>query len=353
MVERSTPGRARVAIIGCGFFAPNHIHAWTSLADAELAAVCDLDAQRVAAAAELAGGIPQYTDPARMLDELKPDVVDIITTAPSHFKLAKLCAEHRIGAIIQKPLSLDFREAVQIAALSERTGVPMMVHENFRFQRPLRELKALLDKRFIGRLHYCKVAFRCGHDVYAGQPYLREVERLSLMDSGVHVFDVARFLMGEIRGLSCLTQTVRADVRGEDMASSLVSYESGAMGVVECSYGSFLPDDPFPETLVAVEGSDGSIVLDRHYRLSIRVGDSVQTHSVEPECPVWGIRPWHVVQDSVVETCRHWLEAAAGRTALQTSVKDNVQTLAAVEAGYLSAARGGAFVKLSEIFSGV
>jgi hypothetical protein len=57
------------------------------------------------------------------------------------------------------------------------------------------------------------------------------------------------------------------------------------------------------------------------------------------------------VQDSVVEACRHWLDTAAGRAQLETSVQDNLNTLAAVEACYLSAARNGEFVTVGEVFS--
>jgi Predicted dehydrogenases and related proteins len=350
MSQRGAEDVKKVAIIGCGFFAPNHIHAWSSLEGAGLVAVCDLNPQLAQRAAALAGDIPWYTDAAQLLEQCHPDVVDIITTAPSHLALARLCAERGVPAIIQKPLSFNFKEAIEIAALASRFNVPMMVHENFRFQAPMREIKSIIDSRSIGTLHYCRVAFRSGYDIFKGQPYLRESERLVLMDNGVHVFDVARFLMGEIAGLSCRTQRVRSDVRGEDMASALVKFSSGAMGVVEVSWGSFLPEDPFPETLIAVEGSAGSVVLDRHYRLSVRSGESVRTYSVEPECPAWGERPWHVVQDSVVEACRHWLDVAAGRAELQTSVQDNINTLAAVEACYISAAQNGAFVALSEPF---
>ena len=42
---------ARVAVVGCGFYAQNHLHAWSDLRDqgAELAAVCDLDRERAKA----------------------------------------------------------------------------------------------------------------------------------------------------------------------------------------------------------------------------------------------------------------------------------------------------------------
>jgi len=341
----------RVAIIGCGFFAPNHARAWKSLEGAELVSVCDLDIHRAKALAALAGGVPVYDDPSTMLDECRPDVADIVTTAPSHRTLAQLCVSRTISAIIQKPLSLDFREALDIARLGTTHDVPLMVHENFRFQKPIRELRSVIASGAIGTLHYCRIGFRSGYDIFQGQPYLRDTERLVLMDNGVHVFDVARFLMGEIDSLSCRTQRVRPDVRGEDMATALVSFASGAMGVVEASWGSFLPDDPFPETLIAVEGTHGSVVLDRHYQLSIRSRDALRSYSVEPAGPPWAEKPWHVVQDSVVAACRHWLDAAAGNVQLETSALDNVNTLAAVEACYLSAARNGAAVSIDEVFA--
>jgi D-apiose dehydrogenase len=341
--------RQRVALIGCGFFAPNHIHAWMGLDEAELVAVCDNDAERARQAAHLAGEVPFFTDAAEMLVAVTPDVVDIVTTAPSHPGLARLCAEYRTPAIIQKPLAPSFDEAVAIARIAQSSGIRMMVHENFRFQKPIRAVKQILDAGEIGEPRYCSVGFRCGYDIYQGQPYLRDEERLVLMDIGVHVFDVARFLMGEITELSCRAQKVRADVRGEDMATALVGFANGAMGLVEASWGSFLARDPFPETLISVEGTAGTVVLEQGYQLSVRAGDEVSFRSVEPEPPTWAERPWHVTQDSVVETCRHWLDVVQGRAVLETSVADNLKTLALIEASYLSAANRGEVTRVHNI----
>src|SRR3569833_3126500 len=113
------------------------------------------------------------------------------------------------------------------------------------------------------------------------------------MDVGVHVFDVARFLMGEIAELSCRTQRVREDIRGEDMASALLTFANGATGLVEASYSSFLADDPFPETMITIEGGKGSVSLERGYRVSVRSGDEVRRYVSEPGGPSWAERPWH------------------------------------------------------------
>lgn len=333
----------KVAVIGCGFFSRNHLMAWRSLEGAEIVGVCDRDEGRANAASSLAGA-PAFIDAAAMLEAVTPDVADIVTTATSHLALAELCAAKGVGAVIQKPMAPSLGEAAAIADLQARTGVQMMVHENFRFQAPIRLVRALIDSGRIGRVHYGRIAFRNGYDILAGQPYLADEERFVLMDVGVHVLDVARFLLGEIDSLSCRTQQVRTGIRGEDMASVLVGFASGAMGVVEASYSSFAADDPFPETLVRIEGERGSITLDRGYRISLFV-DGVETvKQAEPPCPDWGEPPWHVVQDSVVAVCRHWLDRWTTAVEPETSVADNLKTLAAVEASYRSAATYGALM---------
>jgi predicted dehydrogenase len=348
--HQGVSGMERIAIIGCGFFSPNHVWAWSQLPGAELVAVCDLNLQRAQDAGRLAGA-PAFSDAAKMLDDLQPDVVDIVTTVDSHVALAELCADRHVAAIIQKPLAYSLSDAQHIARLAAKAGIRIMVHENFRFQRPVREVKALIIAGAIGEPRYASVGFRCGHNIFEAQPYLRTNERLVLADIGVHVFDVARFLMGEIADLSCRTQRVRADVRGEDMSSALLGFSSGAIGLVEASWSSFLPEDPFPEVLVAVEGTSGSIILDRHYRINLRSGTEVREFSAEPPCPPWGAPPWHVVQDSVVETCRHWLETRKTGSSPETTVDDNVKTLAAVEACYLSAAAGGTVIRIDEVMA--
>ena len=134
----------KVAVIGCGFFATNHINSWKNFKDVDLVAVCDLDEKRAINASNLAKGTPYFTDAELMLKKTQPDVVDIITTAPSHYKLAKLAASLNISAIIQKPLAPTLKESAEIVNLSKESKTPMMVHENFRFQQPIRSVKNIV-----------------------------------------------------------------------------------------------------------------------------------------------------------------------------------------------------------------
>jgi D-apiose dehydrogenase len=338
--------KVKVALVGCGFIAANHIHSWKGLEKANLVGVCDLDEQRAISASQLAKGTPYFTDAETMLKEVRPDVVDIVTTPPSHYDLANLAASLNIPAIIQKPLASSLEEAIRIVDLAETTQVPMMVHENFRFQQPLRALQKIISNGEIGQLLFCKINFRTSYNVYRQQPYLRDVDQLILMDMGVHVLDVTRFLFGEASSMCCRTQKTRSDISGEDMATMMLGFSNERTAIVECSYGSKLPHDTFPEILISLEGTNGAVVLSPGYRITKRSGEKVEIINAEPVVSNWCEKPWHVTQDSVTETCRHWIETVPNNQKPETEVSDNLKTLKLVEAAYQSAAKGGSLIVL-------
>lgn len=70
--------KIKAAVIGCGFFATNHILSWKNFKDVDLVGVCDLDEERAINASHLAKGTPYFTDAELMLKEVRPDVVDIV-----------------------------------------------------------------------------------------------------------------------------------------------------------------------------------------------------------------------------------------------------------------------------------
>jgi predicted dehydrogenase len=81
--------------------------------------------------------------------------------------------------------------------------------------------------------------------------YLAEADHFVILDLGVHMLDVVRFLMGEATRLYCQAQSVKPGIRGEDMATIVLEHASGATTVVECSYASPIHPDPFPADLPA------------------------------------------------------------------------------------------------------
>jgi predicted dehydrogenase len=332
----------RVALVGCGFFARNHMLAWRDLAGAEVVAVCDLDPAKAGAFADEFGAHP-FTDASAMLAEIRPDIADVATTVPSHRPLVELAAGHAGAVICQKPFAETLHDGRAMVAACAAAGVPLFVHENFRWQRPWREIAARVAAGEIGTPRFLRLSFRHGYDIYANQPYLAEEPDLALTDIGLHLFDMARSLMGEVLRVSCETQQLNPRVRGRDAFQALLRHASGAVTSVECSFHTHLSPDPFPQTLGRIEGDTGTIELLAGHRLRVHgPGGTVETDA-EPAVPAWGAKPWHLIQDSVVAFQSHVLDALAGRAEPQPSGAHNLGTLAVTLAA-IEAARTGATV---------
>jgi predicted dehydrogenase len=252
----------------------------------------------------------------------------------THVPLVQMTLSRGIPTIVRKPFGRDMAEVRQMTEAAAEAGVFLAVHENFRFQAPLMRIKEIIDSGAIGPLNWGRVSFRTGWDIYAGQPYLRKEERFVLLDVGVHVLDVARYYFGEVQRLSAELQRRNPTVTGEDTATMLCRHRSGVVSVVECTYETRKLPDPFPELMLEIEGDNGSIVLKPNYVIDLTSNGVRTVIDAEIEPLPWAERPWHVVQDSVRNTCRHMVDSIrAGRPA-STSAADNLKTFALVEAAY-------------------
>lgn len=341
----------RGGLIGCGFFAHNHLHAWKQIEGAAIVAVCDSDAEKATTAEEKFGILAGYADAEKMLAEQNLDFVDIVTGVHSHRALVELAAKYRVPVICQKPLAVSMEDARAMAAACEAANIAFMVHENFRWQYPMRQVKAAAER--IGELTYGRIVFRTAYDVYANQPYLATDERFAISDLGVHLLDLARFFFGEMERVYCITQRVNQHIAGEDMATIVLSAKNGVPVIVEASYASPLEPDLFPQTLISIEGTAGSVTLDADYRMNavyfaepqygmekpLNSSHALSALNVAPPLYEWSTLPFQVVQDSVVAIQTHWVNCLQKEMPPETSGEDNLKTLELVEAAYRSAER--------------
>ena len=328
----------RGGLVGCGFFAVNQLHAWRDVPGVEIVALCDRDPARLALVGDQFGIGRRYTDAEALLADGGFDLVDIATTVASHRTLVERVARDRLPVICQKPFAATMDDARAMVAACAKAGVPLMVHENFRWQSPVQAVRAVLDRGDIGTPFWGRVSFRSSYDVFAGQPYLVEGNRFIIEDLGIHSLDVARYLFGDVAGLTARTRRVNPAIRGEDVATMLLDHESGATSVVDCSYATTLAEEPFPQTLVEVDGTLGTLRLSAGYRLTAATAAGATETDVTPLLLPWASRPWHNIQESVLAIQRHWAECLRTGREPQTSGRDNLKTLALVEAAYASAA---------------
>jgi predicted dehydrogenase len=329
----------RGALIGCGFFAANQMHAWRSIPGVEVVTLCDLNVQRARELGATFGVRAIYSDAATMLQREEVDFVDIVTTVTSHRALVELSAAYSKLVICQKPLSETLEDADAMISACRDNHARLLVHENFRWQRPFREIAARLRGGAIGQPKSLRLTFRHAYDIYRQQPYLAQVERLAVMDVGSHLFDLARVLIGEVNSIQCRTRHLNPAIRGEDSFFASLQHDNGAVSVIDCSFFDDSKTELFPQTLAFLEGTDGSLELAAGYKLIERCGGLATQHVVDPEVPEWGAKPWHCIQDSVIHFQRHVLDVLEGRAEPQPSGAHNRGTLGAVLAAYASASQ--------------
>jgi D-apiose dehydrogenase len=337
-VNAKTPLR-KGALIGCGFFSKNHLHAWAELPGVEIVALCDANPQRLQEAAQEFGIATNYASAEELFANEALDFVDIATTVGSHRALVEMAARHGVPCICQKPFANTLDDAVAMIQSCRRAGVPLMVHENFRWQSSIQAVHKALDEGQIGEPFWGRVSFRSAYDVFSGQPYLATEDRFILQDLGIHIIDIARFLFGEVKTMSASTTRINPNINGEDVATLLMKHTSGLTSVVDCSYATANTQELFPQTLIEIDGTLGTLRLCADYRLAIHVkGGSTQVVDCAPPLHGWAQRPWHNIQDSVLNIQAHWLQCLADGCEPQTSGADNLNTLLLVEKAYESAA---------------
>lgn len=333
-------------LIGCGFFAQNHLHAWRDIDGARIAAICDRDPERLSATASAFGIAHTYSDARAMLEVEDLDFVDIATTVATHRPLVELAASHGRHVICQKPFAENLEDGAAMIAACREAGVHLMVHENFRWQSAIRAVKQKLDAGIIGRPFWGRCSFRSAFDVYAAQPYLAQDKRFIIQDLGIHILDIARFLFGDVETLSTRTQRVNPRIRGEDVATMLMGHAGGITSVVDCSYATILPRENFPQTLIEIDCDKGTLRLSQDYRLTIATREGSETIDVSPPLLPWAERPWHNIQESVFNIQRHFIDCLNKDIDAETSGEDNLRTLALVYAAYDSAADNGRLINL-------
>ncbi len=332
----------RFGILGTGFWARYQLAAWQELAGVRCVALYNRTRAKAEAMAREFKLPAVYENPEDLLRREQPDFIDIITDVGTHRQFVELAAAHNIPVICQKPLAPTLADARAMVAACRQAGVPLYVHENWRWQTPIRALKQVLDSGVIGKIFRARVTYSNSFPVFDNQPFLKELEQFILTDIGTHILDTARMLFGEARALCCRTARVRRDIRGEDVATVMLGMASGATVTCEMSYASRVEHDRFPETFIFVEGENGSAELAPDCWVRVTTGQGTQARRCPPPFYPW-VDPRYAVVQSAGVACNHdFLGALRGEHRAETTGEDNLRTLELVFGSYESARTGQA-----------
>ena len=140
----------KIAIIGCGKIADQHVFAARRIVGCEVVALCDRELLMARQLGERFGIAACFADAAEMLRAAKPDVVHITTPPQGHFSLARQCFEAGSHVYLEKPFTVTAPEAEGLLRLAESRGLKLTAGHNLQFTLEMLEMRRLVESGFLG-----------------------------------------------------------------------------------------------------------------------------------------------------------------------------------------------------------
>jgi predicted dehydrogenase len=323
-----------------------HLDAWTSVASAEVVALCDPDTRRRDEKAAVWG-----ISRDRLFDGLETalqgesiDAVDIVTPLDTHRALAEQAAAAGKHILCQKPFAPSLQDARAILKACEENNVRVMVAEAFRWRAHYRRIKDILDNGVLGKLHFARLSAKWHFSPTwynrsaMKQPFFRDMDRLLIQEMGPHWFDVYVHLFGDPRSVKCSYRRVSPYARGEDLAVVVFEHDS-MIGLLEASWASreyldsrFHRDDGI-NTMdrLVIDGADATLRLDADGKIDIIRGRSqIERIAYDPGVYVDAHKRLH----------NHFIDCLDTGEPFATSGEANLRVLELIETAYASGGAG-------------
>jgi virulence factor len=230
VTEANAKAKIRVAMIGAGTMANNvHYPSLASFDDVEIAAICDLDPERLRTTADKYQVECRYADYREMVQKIAPDAVYVIGPPHLMFDIWMWCLREGLNLYIEKPMGITSHQARALAHMADQKNCITQVS----FQRRSAPMVVQLREECLKRgpiVHAVCTFYKCNIE-----PYLEA--RDHMMDDGVHAIDTLRWMCGgEVVEVQSLTKRVL--VPDINFITALLHFDNGATGVMLNSWTS-------------------------------------------------------------------------------------------------------------------
>ena len=218
----------------------------------KLIAICGRDEEAVAEAARRYGYEGYYTDWREMLEDDRIQLFDNGGPNNAHAEPCIAAAQASKHIFCEKPLARTGEEAKQMLDAVTQAGVKHMVAFNYRFVPAIRLARNLIDSGALGQIYHFRAIYLQEWIMpHYGTPKIWRLDKGiagsgAIGDLGAHIIDLGRFLVGEMKSVSAMTQTFiderplpdgsgtgKVDV--DDAFVAAVEFENGAIGTLEAT----------------------------------------------------------------------------------------------------------------------
>ena len=374
-----------VGIVGYKFMGKAHSNAWKKAplffdmqARPVLKVACGRHQESLKAFAERWGWEQTETDWKTMVRRDDVDIVDISAPQYLHYDIAMEAARAGKHIFCEKPLAMSLAQAKEMYALAEKKGITHYLNHNYRRCPAVRLAKKLIDEGRVGRIFHWRGAYLQSWIVDPSFPLTWHLQKQFAGsgphgDLNSHSVDLARYLVGEVRKVACMTAqfirerplpdeaasgtfsgTVKGSDKGavtvEDAAFMTVEFANGALGSFEATR--FAPGRK-NYNYFEIYGSKGSILFDleRMNELQFFSSDDpahaqgfrtiLATEGVHDYIANWW-PPGHIIgyEHEFVHAVVDFCNAIVSKGKVEPNFYDGVKEMEILEAGLRSAETG-------------
>jgi len=344
--------KLRVGIIGTGGISKHHLRGYRAIDDVEVVACCDIDEAKMNAYADKYGISGRYTDCREMMAKEKLDLVSVTTWNSAHCECTIAALRGGAHVICEKPMAMNAKEAEQMLRVAKEEGKLLQVGFVRRFGNDAKIFGDFKSAGILGDIYYAKATYlrRCGcpggwfgdKSYSGGGP---------LIDLGVHVIDLVRYLSGNPKAVSVYGATYAnlgfARAKGaaqawastldpkykydvEDFATALIRFENGLTVSIEASFNLNCKRDSGE---VRLYGTKGGAVIAPDFEMYTDIGGYFTDISPAAEVKF----DFEGAFDAEI---RGFVDAATGKAACIAPAEDGVELMKILDGIYDSARTG-------------
>ncbi len=346
----------KMAIIGTGGISNEHIRGYINNPNTELYAFCDINPERLNKMAQ-EYGVPAercFTDKDEMLAALPEiDAVSVCTWNSAHAECTIAALNAGKHVICEKPMAMNSKEAEEMLEAAKRNNKLLMIGFVRRHGNDCKVVKDYIDTGFFGDLYYAKATYLRRNGNPGG--WFGDKSRSGggpLIDLGVHVIDLVRYLFGNPKPVSVYGVTFqklfnRPNVIGgkawqatsvgsadicdvEDLASALIRFDNGAVLSVEAAFSLNIKKD---EGNIELFGTKAGAKLDPQVEIFSELNDRMVNIGFAQNT---ALSFDGLFQNEI----NHYVDCILGKAECIAPAQDGVEMMKILDAVYESARTG-------------
>ena len=342
-----------IGCIGAGFIMKDiHLVAYGE-AGFNVVAIASRTPAHAQAAADERGVETVYDTWQELLDDERVEILDIAYPPDQQLGIIREAVKrpHIKGILAQKPVAFTLDEAVEIVRLCDEAGIKLGVNHNMRYDQSMRALKTVLQRGYLGEPVIASIDMRA---IPHWQPFLEAYDRLTLLNMSIHHIDVFRYLFGDPERV---VASVRTDPRtkfrhSDGIAIYIFEYANGLRAMSLDDVWAWPGEGTEKDLYIRwrVEGTEGMAKGTIGWPSYPVPTPSTIDFTTRRKPGYWFLPRWNTVwfPDAFSGTMAQLMCAVEENAVPEIDGEDNLKTMAAVDACYLSAREGRA-VTLAEV----